>query len=299
VLRETGSPEDTASGGSVSVSFADRGAYPEEDAPALRVMVCDDHRVVAQGLAGMVERQSDMTVVGMAHSMAGALEMAAAHDPDVVLMDYRLPDGDGVSATQALKAANPQVKVVLLTSFTDETVLLAAMEAGCSGFVTKHQGGEEVVRAVRLAAAGEAVVSADMLSRLLPRLSPQTRGVGQGGGRQGRSPGWDLTARELEVLQLLAEGASTPAIAERLVLATNTVRNHIQNIFSKLEVHSRLEAVTTAARAGLIRGAAGLSLSEVEPQRTAGPTMRGAQPQRRGAPGTPGYPTRPPGRPTS
>jgi DNA-binding NarL/FixJ family response regulator len=206
------------------------------------VLVCDDHRVVAEGLSMVLEAQPDLQVVGVASTVAEVCELAASLRPDVVLMDYALPDGDGVAATAAIKAVRPELKVVMLTSFVDVDVLVAAIDAGCSGFVTKHKAGDELTTAVRLAAAGEALVSPDMLARLLPRLRPSYHGVGA-----------DLTPREREVLDLLAQGESKEAIAQRLFLSANTVRNHIQNILNKLGAHSRLEAVATATREGLIR----------------------------------------------
>lgn len=208
----------------------------------VRVVICDDHRLVAQGLAMLLGAHPDMDVVGIAATVAEVRRLCAARRPHVVLMDYALPDGDGVAATAAIKAAHPEVKVVMLTSFVDEEVLVAAIEAGCSGYVTKAKGAEELSAAVRLAAEGEALVSADMLARLLPRLRRSHRGVGS-----------DLSTRERQVLDLLADGASKETIAARLVLSTNTVRNHIQNVLVKLGAHSRLEAVATAAREGLIR----------------------------------------------
>ena len=216
-----------------------RDVPPEE---RIRVLVCDDHRVVAEGLAMLLEAQPDIEVVGVTGTVAGVCELAASLRPDVVLMDYALPDGDGVAATAAIKAARPEVKVVMLTSFVDVDVLVAAIDAGCAGFVTKHKAADELTTAVRLAAAGEALVSPDMMARLLPRLRPSYHGVGS-----------DLTPREREVLGLLAQGQSKEAIAQRLFLSANTVRNHIQNILGKLGAHSRLEAVATATREGLIR----------------------------------------------
>ena len=206
------------------------------------MLVCDDHRVVAEGLSMVLGAQPDLEVVGVAGTVAEVCELAASLRPDVVLMDFALPDGDGVAATAAIKLARPEVKVVMLTSFVDVDVLVAAIDAGCSGFVTKHKAGEELTAAVRLAAEGEALVSPDMLARLLPRLRPSYHGVGA-----------DLTPREREVLDLLAQGESKEAIAQRLFLSANTVRNHIQNILGKLGAHSRLEAVATATREGLIR----------------------------------------------
>jgi two-component system response regulator DevR len=166
------------------------------------------------------------------------------HEPDVVLMDYELPDGDGAVATERIKAEVPATQVVMVTSFDDETVLVRAIEAGCSGFITKHKAIQEVSSAVRAAHAGEALISPSMLARLLPRLRQNPRGLGA-----------DLTPREVEVLKLLADGVSNQQIAEKLVLSMHTVRNHVQNVITKLGAHSKLEAVATAVREGIIRHA--------------------------------------------
>jgi two-component system response regulator DevR len=222
----------------VALSEAVRAVAP---APRIRVLICDDHLVVAQALAMLMGSRPDIEVVGVAGTVAEVCEMASASQPHVVLMDYALPDGDGVTATVAIKSLQPEVKVVMLTAFLDEEVLVAAIEAGCSGYVTKYKGAEELVTAVRLAAQGEALVSADMLARLLPRLRRSHHGLG-----------WNLTPRERQVLELLAEGDTKEVIASRLFVSTNTVRNHIQNILTKLGAHSRLEAVAAAAREGLL-----------------------------------------------
>ena len=217
------------------------GARDVASSERIRVLICDDHHLVAQALSMLLAVQGGMDVVGVAGSVAVVRELAAIHRPQVVLMDYALPDGDGVMATAAIKASQPDVKVIMLTSFVDEEVLIGAIEAGCSGYVTKHKGSDELITAVRLAAEGEALVSPDMLARLLPRLRRSHRGLGS-----------DLTPREREVLDLLAQGDSKEAIARRLFLSTNTVRNHIQSILTKLNSHSRLEAVATATREGLV-----------------------------------------------
>ena len=222
----------------MALSEAVRAVTP---APRIRVLICDDHVVVAQALAMLMGSRADIEVVGVAGTVAEVCEMASTSRPHVVLMDYALPDGDGVTATVAIKALQPEVKVVMLTAFLDEEVLVAAIEAGCSGYITKYKGAEELVTAVRLAAEGEALVSADMLARLLPRLRRSHHGLG-----------WNLTPREREVLELLAEGDTKEVIAARLFVSTNTVRNHIQNILTKLGAHSRLEAVAAAAREGLL-----------------------------------------------
>lgn len=210
--------------------------------PTIKVMLVDDHQMVVQGLLRILGEQSDIEVVATAGTVEDAAASARMHRPDVVLMDYELPDGNGIQAAERIRADRPDTKVVMLTSYTDESVLVAAIEAGCSGYVTKHKVVEEVVDAVRAAAAGEALISPAMLARLLPKLRPSKRGLGS-----------DLTSREIEVLKLLAEGLSNQAIADKLVISVHTVRHHVQNIITKLDVHSKLEAVATAAKEGLIR----------------------------------------------
>jgi two-component system response regulator DevR len=208
---------------------------------SVRVVLCDDHQVFADALAGLLGGDG-MDVVAVVGRVADVVTAVTTHRPDVVLMDYELPDGDGVAATAAVKAAVPETHVVLLTSNVDDDVLVAAIEAGASGYVTKHKPATEVIAAVRAAAAGEMLVSSDMLARLLPRVS-----------RGSRHRDYDLTARELEVLELLAAGTPNHELAERMSISRNTVRNHVQNLLNKLGVHSRLEAVALATREGLLR----------------------------------------------
>lgn len=220
-------------------------AVPDGDgSPKLpiRVLVVDDHQMVAQGLVKILSDQPDIEVIGAASTVEEAVATARLRRPDVVLMDYELPDGNGVQATERIKAETPETKVVMVTSYTDEGILVAAIEAGASGYVTKHKVIEDVVDAVRAASIGEALISPSMLARLLPKLRPSKRGLGS-----------DLTTREVEVLKLLAEGLSNQAIAQRLVISVHTVRHHVQNVITKLEVHSKLEAVATAAKEGLVR----------------------------------------------
>jgi DNA-binding NarL/FixJ family response regulator len=207
----------------------------------ISVLLVDDHEMFAQGLARLLEIENDIVVVGTA-SGAHDAEQAVLHDPpDVVLMDYRLTDGDGAEATAKIKQVSPSTRVVMLTAISDDAVLLAAIEAGCSGFVSKTNAVEEVVAAVRAAYAGEALISPAMLARLLPKLR-----------RSVEPAGAELTTRELEVLALLAEGLANQAIADKLTVSVHTVRNHVQNILTKLKAHSKLEAVSIAVRRGLI-----------------------------------------------
>ena len=162
--------------------------------------------------------------------------------PDVLLLDHRLPDGDGVSAIPRLRELRPSMTVVVLTASTAEHVMVAAIEAGVAGFVSKTRGLGELTAAVRAAAAGEAVVSPEMLSRLLPRLQRGRTGVAQ----------VSLTEREREVLALVAEGLTNAAIAERLTVSVHTVRNHVANLSAKLGARSKLEALAIAVREGLL-----------------------------------------------
>lgn len=215
----------------------------EDGAGRLRVLIVDDHEVVAQSLAMLLGVEDGIEVVGRVGSAADGLSEALARRPDVVLMDQRLPDGRGTDVALRIKEQAPEVKVVMLTGQPDEETLLEAIEAGCSGFISKAEAAISVVDGVRLAAAGEALIDPGALGQLLPKLRR----------RSARSVGDDLTNREVEVLELLAQGASTERIAAELFLSVHTVRNHVQAVLSKLGVHSKLEAVASAVRHGIVR----------------------------------------------
>jgi DNA-binding NarL/FixJ family response regulator len=158
-----------------------------------------------------------------------------------VLLDHRLPDGLGVDAIGKFKAIRPGVQVVILTASADDAILVQATEAGCAGFVLKTSPLDELISAVRTAAAGEITISSELLSRLLSRLQHRHEAS--------RS---ELTAREHEILQLIAQGLTNSAIAKELFISVNTVRNHVQSLLTKLEAHSKLEALSIAIRDGLI-----------------------------------------------
>jgi len=211
------------------------------DDSLIRVLIVDDHRMMAEGIRAALETEPDLRVVGTAGTAAEAFGAAAETLPDVVLMDFRLPDRDGGQATVEVRAAVPGVAVVMLTGFGDDTTLTRAIDAGCAGLVHKSADIETVVDAVRRARAGEPVFSADDLSKLVRHLRGDAPPVGG-----------DLTARELEVLQLLAEGVTTDTLAERLFISKHTARSHVRNILAKLGAHSKLEAVAIAARAGIV-----------------------------------------------
>lgn len=212
------------------------------DETRIRVMIVDDHAVFATALAASLEAEPDLAVVGIAHTVGEARAVARTAQPDVVILDQRLPDGDGVAAIETLRGEAPGAQVVVLTANASDHVLLAAITAGASGFVSKTRDLAEVTSAVRAAADGEAVISPELLARLLPRLERGRR----------RPPGTELTERELEVLHLLAEGLTNAAIADRLVISVHTVRNHVANLSAKLGAHSKLEALSIAVRDGLL-----------------------------------------------
>ncbi len=212
------------------------------DSP-VRVLIVDDHEVLAASLAMVLEAEPDLKSVGVAGTLEKARSMVVSTTPDVILLDHRLPDGDGVAAIGELRRLRPSAQVVVLTASAADHVLVAAIEAGASGFVSKTRSLDELTSAVRAAATGEAVISPEMLARLLPRLQ-----------RSGRARHNDLTEREREVLGLLADGLSNAAIAERLFVSVHTVRNHIANLSAKLGAHSKLEALSIAVRDGLLPG---------------------------------------------
>lgn len=206
-----------------------------------RLLIVDDHSMFADSLALALSAETDLTVVGTAPTLAKARAMIVSEAPDVVLLDHRLPDGLGVDSINDLKELRPAAKIVVLTAAAEDSMLVTATEAGCAGFILKTSPLDELVAAVRTAAAGEIMVSSDLLARLLNRLHHRYE-----------QPAHDLTAREREILGLISEGLTNGAIAKRLFISVNTVRNHVQNILAKLEAHSKLEALSIAIRDGLI-----------------------------------------------
>ncbi len=219
--------------------MTDTGPHPVTG--PIRVLIVDDHEVLAASLAHVLDAQDDMESVGIAGSLERARTMLSTTAPDVVLLDHRLPDGDGVAAIPELRKIRPSIRIVVLTASVADHVLVQAIEGGASGFVSKTRGLAEVTSSVRAAATGDAVISPEMLARLLPRLHR---------GSTTSQPA--LTEREHEVLALLAQGLSNAAIAESLFVSVHTVRNHIANLSAKLGAHSKLEALSIAVREGLV-----------------------------------------------
>jgi putative two-component system response regulator len=220
-----------------------RETYPDqEDVPSrIRILVVDDHEIFAHSLVRLLGSRPELKVVGTAGSVSEAVAAATGYEPDVILMDFELPDGDGPQATEQIKALTPSAKIIMLTARTDDHALVRAIAAGCSGFVKKEDAVDELLDAIVAAHEGESISLPTNLVPLLRRLRPTYRGLGA-----------DLTPRELEVLGLIASGLVNKQIAQRLTLSLNTVRNHAQNILYKLQAHSKLEAVATAVREGVI-----------------------------------------------
>ena len=214
----------------------------DEPTMLLEVIIIDDHRMFAESLARLLADEPDISVVGVASSGAEGLRLAAELCPAVALVDFRMPDLDGLAITAELKRLDPSMMVVMLSASASDSVLLAAIDAGCSGFVTKDRAASAIIEAVRAAAAGDAVISPALLARLLPQLNRSS----------GIVVGRDLTERDREILVRLARGASNKVIADDLYLSVNTVRNYVQSVLHKLGAHSKLEAVATAVREGMI-----------------------------------------------
>jgi DNA-binding NarL/FixJ family response regulator len=211
----------------------------------IRVLFVEDHQLLADALSALLAREPDIEVVGVAGTVADAKSMARER-LDVVLMDYHLPDGTGAEATRAIKARWPAVRVVMLTAISDDETVLESIQAGADGYMTKDRAAEDVVQAVRAAHAGEILLPRSVIVEIARRVAVARD---RGDERKMMEP---LTPRELEVLRALTEGMSTPDICERLFIAPNTLRTHVQNIMGKLRVHSKLEAVAFALRYRLV-----------------------------------------------
>jgi DNA-binding NarL/FixJ family response regulator len=207
----------------------------------IRVLLVDDHPAYRDGVRLNLEGWDEVEVVGEAEDGDAAQEAAARLRPNVVLMDLRMPRQSGVEATRAIVARDPAVAVVLLTMFEDDQLVAAAMRAGARGYLLKDAGRDELRRAVAAAASGQAIFGASVAQRLTSLV----------GARPAPAPFPELTPRERDVLELLAQGRANADIAHRLGLREKTVRNQVSVIFSKLEVVGRAEAIVKAREAGM------------------------------------------------
>jgi DNA-binding NarL/FixJ family response regulator len=210
----------------------------------VRLLIADDHPVYRDGLRLLLGDRDGIDVVGTATGGLEAVELASSTQPDVVIMDLRMPDLNGIEATRRIVSTSPHVGVLVLTMFEDDESVVAAMRAGARGYLLKGADEEEILHAVRAVARGEAIFGAALAARIAayfaappPAAAPDAFPT--------------LTAREREVLTLVAQGLSNPAIATRLYLSHKTVRNHVSNILAKLQVADRAEAIIRARRVGL------------------------------------------------
>jgi DNA-binding NarL/FixJ family response regulator len=205
----------------------------------IRILIVDDHLVVREGLKGMLISQPDFDVVGEASDGAAAVAQVLQLQPDVVLMDLRMPGTDGVSAIKSLQALNVKSRILVLTTYDTDADIVAAIAAGATGYLLKDTPRAELYRAVRAAAQGESVLAPAVASRMMAQL---------------RGPARDsLTGREIEVLQQVARGASNKETARRLHISEATVKTHLIHIYAKLDVNDRTSAVTVALEKGIIR----------------------------------------------
>ena len=214
----------------------------------IRVLIADDHPVFRYGLRALLQTEAAaIEMVGEATTGEEAVILAAQLNPTVILMDVNMPGLNGIEAARRILAASPHVGILMLTMFDDDESVFAAIRLGARGYLLKGAEGEETIRAIKAVSQGEAIFSPTIARRLIgyfatPRKNPQSAPLFP-----------ELTEREREVLALLAQGYTNPAIAERLVLSPKTVRNHVSTIFSKLQVAGRAEAIVRVRDAGLTK----------------------------------------------
>lgn len=208
----------------------------------LRVLIADDHAEFRRGLDALLRSEQSISVAGTAATGAEAVRLTAQLQPDVVLMDLHMPDLNGVDATQRIVNTSPHIRVLVFTMFDDDDSVFAAMRAGARGYLLKGAGRDEIVRAINAVARGEAIFGPSIAHRIAGYFSSEPKQP---------HPFPQLTDRERELLALLAEGHNNSAIAGRLYLSPKTIRNHVSNIFAKLHVAGRAEAIIVAREAGL------------------------------------------------
>jgi DNA-binding NarL/FixJ family response regulator len=210
----------------------------------IRVLIADDHQLFRDGLNALLLSAPDAEVVGEAGTGKEAIQLAAETQPDVILMDLQMPDMDGIEATRRIVRASPHINVLMVTLFEDDQSVFAAMRAGARGYVLKGAKHDEMLRAIRAASSGEAIFSPSIAARMMNYFA-----ASRGAMPEEVFP--DLTDREREILTLIARGESNADIAQALTISVKTVRNHVSNIFSKLQVADRAQAVIRAREAGL------------------------------------------------
>src|SRR3979490_2533737 len=204
--------------------------------PRIHVLIADDHSVVREGLASLITRKSDMTVVGEASNGREAVELWKEHRPDVTLLDLRMPELDGVDAIKEIRGNDENARIIVLTTFDGDEDIYRAIQSGAKGYLLKDEPREALMDCIRRVHAGETSIPVHLVAKLADRVSGET-----------------LSSREIEVLKLMAQGKSNKEIASALFISEGTVKSHGKAIFAKMNVVSRTEAVAEATRRGLIR----------------------------------------------
>lgn len=210
----------------------------------IKILIADDHPVVREGLSAMLSREQDIQVVGEAENGVEAVNKAKELRPDIVLMDLRMPELDGVEAMRQIRAENPDSEFIVLTTYDNDEYIFRGIEAGARAYLLKDAPREELFKAIRAVHRGESLIQPAVAGKVLDRFAELSR--------QAQAPE-ALSEREIEVLKLVAKGAANKEIAAELFISESTVKSHIANIFQKLEVNDRTEAVTQAIRKGIIR----------------------------------------------
>jgi len=210
----------------------------------IRILIVDDHTVVRDGLSAMLGREDDFEVVGEAQNGLEGVEKAVLLKPDVVLMDLRMPEIDGVEAMRRIREQQPEINFLVLTTFDTDEYIYDAIEAGAKGFLLKDASREELFKAVRAVSRGDSLIDPSVAARVLNRFAQLSRES---------APQELLSEREREVLDLLAKGSANKEIAASLSLSESTIKTHVANIFQKLEVNDRTSAVTQALQRGIIK----------------------------------------------
>jgi DNA-binding NarL/FixJ family response regulator len=220
---------------------------PEPAARRVQVLIVQDHPLLASAISRVLEAQPDLAVSGVSSSGADAVQSAADKRPDVVLMDFRLPDVTGPAAARMIKSAHADAAIVFHSADESETALLDAIDAGATAYLTKDATADQIIEAVRRASTGEVLIPAELFARAIARQ----RGVVTRKRERDQLLA-EFTPRELDILHLLAEGLDTMAMSQRLAIAPHTVEWHVRHVIEKLQVHSKLQAVIAAAHKGLI-----------------------------------------------
>src|SRR5205807_911787 len=232
------SKKKAASKSKKSVKSAAKKAAKVEDIkkPRIAVLIADDHSVVREGLASLIGRKADMTVVAEAANGREAVELWKQHHPDVTLLDLRMPELDGVGAIKAIRADDEDARIVVLTTFDGDEDIYRAIQAGAKGYLLKDVPREALIDSIRRVHAGETCVPVHLANKLAERVGSES-----------------LSEREIDVLKLMAQGKSNKEIGSMLFISSGTVKSHVKSIFAKLNVNSRAEAVANAAHRALIQ----------------------------------------------